>query len=203
MSLIVFEGLDRSGKSSLSLRFVQYLNKNFRSSDGLLKMDPHFGDFLWTREPTFGKDISDEINALKYMDEYGREATFFESRLQHQEFIAGKNIVCDRYIWSGLAYSKVLSPNSYELLRRLYLKETFFLSPDLYIMVDTSPEVIMERDQTLNLDTLINVKRAFEDTRLYIQCPVLTVSSIDGEDKVFDEMTAKFEDLYKTLGGFA
>lgn len=196
MSLIVFEGLDKAGKTSLSLRLVQYLNKSFRGDDGLLKIDPHFGDYVWTREPSFGREISTELNAIDYMDEYGREASFFESRLNHQKFLAGKNVVCDRYIWSGLAYSKVLSPNCYELLRRFYLKDTFFIYPDVYVLVDTPPEICYDRDTTLDLKVLQAIKRAFDDTRTYIHCPVLTIPSVGGEDKAFEELTEKFTELY-------
>lgn len=198
----MFEGIDKSGKSSLSLRFVQYLNKNFRSEDGLLKADPHFGDYVWTREPAFGRELSNELNAIEYMDEYGREATFLESRLKHQNFLAGKNVVCDRYIWSGLAYSKVLSPNCYDLLRRIYLNSTFFIHPDIYIFIDTSPDVCYSRDPVLNIETLKKLKRAYDDTRIFIQCPVITISSEGGEDMVFESLTVKYEVLCEALGGF-
>ena len=141
MSLIIFDGIDKVGKSTLSVNFTQYLNKLYRDEDGLLKIDPHFGDFIWTKEPLFTTEEADFLNSPGYIDEYRRERIFFESRMNHQKLIAGKNVVCDRYIWSGLAYANKYSPGCFRFAKELYLSENLFIKPDLYIFVDTPPGV--------------------------------------------------------------
>jgi thymidylate kinase len=193
MSFIVFEGTDSAGKSSLSVNFTQYLNKQYRDADGLLKTDPHFGDFLWTKEPMFTSEEADLLNSPGYMDEYKRERLFFESRLKHQKMLAGRNVVCDRYVWTGLAYSYKYSPGCFRFAKELYLSESMFIQPDLYIFVDTPPEICVSRDATLDLDNLRELYGAFNRTRDYIKTPILTLPYVDGEDNALRSLVQLFE----------
>jgi thymidylate kinase len=194
MSFLVFEGVDRSGKSTLSVNFTQYLNKLYRDEDGLLKTDPHFGDFIWTKEPLFTSEESDLLNSPGYMDEYRRERLFFESRMNHQKLIAGKNVVCDRYIWTGLAYSSKYSPGCFRFAKELYLSESMFIRPDLYIFVDTPPEVCASRDESLDLDVLRELREAFLKTMDYIKTPIITIQAVDGEESTLRGLISVFED---------
>lgn len=198
MSLIIFDGIDKVGKSTLSVNFTQYLNKLYRDEDGLLKIDPHFGDFIWTKEPLFTTEEADFLNSPGYIDEYRRERIFFESRMNHQKLIAGKNVVCDRYIWSGLAYANKYSPGCFRFAKELYLSENLFIKPDLYIFVDTPPEVCASRDAALDLDVLRELRESFLKTKDYIKTPIITIQAVDGEEStlrnlinIFDEHMAK------------
>jgi thymidylate kinase len=192
--LIVFEGIDRSGKSSLSVNFIQYLNQFFKDGVGLLKVDPHFGDFVWTKEPLFTSEEADLLNSPGYVDEYRRERLFFESRIRHQKMLAGKNVVCDRYLWSGIAYANKYSPGCFRLAKELYLSESLFIQPDLYIFVDTPPEVCASRDASLDLDVLRELWHSYMKTKDYIKTPVITVQSVDGEDNAMRELIRVFEE---------
>jgi thymidylate kinase len=194
MSFIVFEGVDRCGKSSLSVNFTQYLNKLYRDEEGLLKADPHFGDFIWTKEPLFTSEEADLLNSPGYMDEYKRERLFFESRMKHQKLIAGKNVVCDRYIWSGLAYAHKYSQGCFRFAKELYLCETIFIQPDLYIFVDTPPEICASRDASLDLDVLRELRDSYTKTRDYIRSPVITLPYVDGEADSLKSLIALFEE---------
>jgi thymidylate kinase len=194
MSFIVFEGIDKSGKSSLSVNFTQYLNKLYRDEDGLLKADPHFGDFIWTKEPLFTSEEADLLNSPGYVEEYKRERLFFESRMKHQKLIAGKNVVCDRYIWSGLAYASKYSPGCFRFAKELYLSETLFIQPDLYIFVDTPPEICASRDTSLDLDVLRELRAAYMKTRDYIRVPVIIMQSVEGEENALRELIRLFEE---------
>jgi thymidylate kinase len=198
MSLIIFDGIDKVGKSTLSVNFTQYLNKLYRDEDGLLKIDPHFGDFIWTKEPLFTTEEADFLNSPGYIDEYRRERIFFESRMNHQKLIAGKNVVCDRYIWSGLAYANKYSPGCFRFAKELYLSENLFIRPDLYIFVDTPPEICASRDAALDLDVLRELRESFLKTKDYIKTPIITIQAVDGEEStlrnlinIFDEHMAK------------
>jgi thymidylate kinase len=192
--LIVFEGINKSGTSTLSLQFVQYLNKLFRGKDGLLKLDPHFGDFIWTKEPSFTSEESELLNKPSYVDEFKREKIFFESRIRHQKIIAGKNTVCDRYIWTGMAYTYKYSPNCFRFAKELYLSENLFIQPDLYVFVDTPPGVCYERDTSLDLDTLRELREAFIKTKEYVRVPTITIPSVDGEDQALARLIQEFVD---------
>ncbi len=191
--LVVFEGVDKSGKSTLSLLFEQYLNDEFRDADGLLRVDPHLGDFSWTKEPTFTSEEADQLNSPQYESPYKRERLFFESRLRHQDMLSGKNIICDRYVWSGMAYALQYSPDCYEFAKELYLSDTLFIAPDLYVFVDTPPEVCFDRDPRVDLERLRALRQAYEDTRIFIEQPVITVQSIGGEQRSLDLLVEEFE----------
>jgi len=199
MSLIVFEGIDRSGKSSLSVRFTQYLN-DAKDSDNLVSVDPHFGPFVWTKEPTFTTEQADLLNSPGYTDQYKRELLFFESRLRHQNFLAGKNVVCDRYIWTGLAYSKKFSPGAFGFAKELYLCESLFIQPDLYVFFDTPPEVCASRDPLLDLDSLKELREAFIATKEHITTPIITLSAIGSEEETLAELVKIFKEFVLTKG---
>ncbi|MBD3260311.1 MAG: hypothetical protein GF334_01315 [Candidatus Altiarchaeales archaeon] len=190
---IVFEGCDRSGKTSLSMSFLEYINTEYRDEDGVIRIDPHLGDFIWTKEPTFTSEEADQLNTPGYVTEYQRERIFFESRVRHQDVISGSNVICDRYLWSGIAYAKLFSPNCYDFSRELYLSENLFIQPDLYVLVDTPPEVCYDRDPTLNLENLRRLQEAYRQTRQYIDPAVITMQAIGGEERALEELIAHFD----------
>jgi len=192
---IVFEGIDNCGKSTLSYQFVQYLNDEFRDEHGILKVDPHLGDFIWTKEPTFTTEEADKLNEMTGDDQYRRERIFFESRVRHQDLMAGKNVVCDRYIWSGISYAYKFSPGCYEFSKELYLSENLFMQPDLYIFVDTPVEVCYDRDPEVGLERLKNLRAAYLKTWDCLKTPVLTIQSIGGEKKALNSLVKVFLDF--------
>lgn len=195
--LIAFEGIDRAGKSTLSVKFAEYLNNC--KIDGLLKLDPHFGDFVWTKEPTFSVEEARVLNSPGYIDEFKREHLFFESRLRHQNYLIAKNIVCERYLWSGLAYAFKYSPNCFRLLKELYIDEKMFVQPDLYIFVDTPASVCLERDLSLDLDTLREVLNAYLQTQEYIRAPVIKIQPVGDEQETLNHIIVLFEDFIKNV----
>lgn len=192
---IVFEGLDRSGKTAMSSSFVQWLNDEYRDGDGTLLADPHLGDFIWTKEPTFSTEEADLLNSPQSpLDEYQRERVFFESRSRHQEMLACHNVVCDRYIWSGVAYASVFSPNCVGMVRELYLSENLFVMPDLYVFVDTPPEVCYDRDPSLDLNTLNRIRKGYMECRPFIRNPILTVQGLGGENRALQKLVTAFKE---------
>lgn len=193
---VCFEGPDGSGKTTLSVKFQMWLNDEYRDKDGSLLADPHLGDFIWTKEPTFSSDEADILNSEESpLNEYQRERVFFESRMRHQETLSCNNIVCDRYVWSGIAYAKVFSPHCFELTKELYLSENLFVLPDLYVFVDTPPEVCYDRDPSLNLDRLKTIREAYLSTREFIKSPILTVQGLGGEERTLQRLVTLFKDL--------
>jgi len=191
---IVFEGIDGSGKSTLSVKFAEYLNNKYRDEFGLLKIDPHLGDFVWTKEPLFTTEEADRLNSPEYKNQYKREALFFESRLNHQETIAGKNVICDRYIWTGLAYSTLFSPACLGFATELYLDTSIFIQPDLYIFVDTPVEVCYtRRDSEVPKDRLDGIRNAYLATKGLLKSPVLTVSNEYEENVSFQKLVESFD----------
>lgn len=189
--LIVFEGIRKSGKSTLSLALLEYLN-DYVNEDGTLKLDPHLGDFVWKKEPTFPDEQANDLNYKEDVNEYLREKIFFESRIKHQDDLAGANVVCERYIWCALAHSHRFSPNCFNLIKELYLSENMFIQPDLYIFVDTSPEVCYERSPDVDLGIVKEIRDSYAYTSEFIRKPILYVDSFGGEERAISSLLDKF-----------
>ena len=210
MCFIVFEGTDKAGKSSLSVEFQKYLNTEYSDHKGSVTIDPQLGPFVWTKEPSFTSDEADRLNSKETNNQYKREALFFESRMGHQEFLRTHNIVCDRYVWSGMAYARVFSPGCYEFSRELYRNKNLFLQPDLYIYVNAHIDTCLKRDPSLNRDTLLEIWKSFEicyDDMEEMGIPIITLNNDDhSNDPVvsmqisLDKLKADFSAHLKLVG---
>lgn len=128
---LVFEGIDGSGKTTLSKAVAEKLGA------------------IWTKEPTFTSEEADTLN-LNSKDDIDREIEFCIDRIKHQSFIKStletNSLVCDRYIWSGLVYSLVFNQSAFCFAQAMY-KHQYFIKPDYYILVDAPIDVCMERRQ--------------------------------------------------------
>ncbi|CDU21011.1 thymidylate kinase [Plasmodium yoelii 17X] len=100
-NFIVFEGVDRSGKSTQSKLFVEYLKNNNIQVQHLC---------FPNRETTIGKIIT---NYLKMESTFSNETIhllFSANRWEMMDqiknlLINGVWVICDRYAYSGVAYS--------------------------------------------------------------------------------------------------
>jgi thymidylate kinase len=202
--LIVFEGIDHSGKSTLSVLFAEWLNNEFRDEQGQIKVDPHLGDFVWTKEPMFSSEEADRLNSPEFKDQVKRELLFFVSRTRHQRDLRSTNIVCDRYIWTGIAYAKLFSPETYKFAKELYLSEDLFVQPDLHVFVDTDPLTCHIRGTEESLEILQKKRDSYLETMKYISSPIITIESINTPVEALEILKKRFcsmFDRYKTFIG--
>lgn len=169
--LIAFEGLDGSGKTELSISFCQYLNEE-REETGDRNKQPFY---VWAKQPSMTTEEADNLNSKENnLDPFKREAVFLTSRLK-QKFEG--NVVCDRYIWSALAYAKVHSPEIFPFLTEVYVKNDLFIRPDFYVFVDTDVSCCSYRSgksEKLLLDLYISYR---ETRELIGDVPVIEVES--------------------------
>lgn len=100
---IVLEGIDGSGKTTQLNKIKEYVAKEFPNKD-----------IIFTREPGgLDNHIGEELREVilnNEMDDYTRVLLYAASRYEHQlkikEWIAdNKIVICDRYIYSSLAYN--------------------------------------------------------------------------------------------------
>jgi dTMP kinase len=135
--LIVFEGLDQSGKQTQA-----ELLRDRLKADGLKARLLSF--------PDYGTSIGEEIaRALQGEREYGPDvmqllyiANRYERKPDLQRWLdGGLVLVCDRYIASSIAYGEAqgLDPAWLEDLQK------FLPSPALTIMLDIAPETAVGR----------------------------------------------------------
>ena len=136
---LAIEGIDGSGKSSVVLKLVEYLNKNHCPT-------------LHTYEP-YGSFITSTIYDVLYdrisqPDPRVMATLFTAARMHHIDRVIrpalsqGLNVVCDRYIFSTFAYNT--SPETpREYVENMHVE--FYLPPDHIFYLHCDADTALER----------------------------------------------------------
>jgi dTMP kinase len=194
--LVVVEGVDGAGKSSL----VRRLGERMRREHGI--------DVVLSREPTdgvYGAKVRASASTGRLPLE--EELELFEAdRREHVQGLIspalgrGAWVVLDRYYFSTAAYQGARGANPQEILRR---NEAFATQPDLVLLLDCAPEVSLQRVQARGdvaneferLDALERVRNIF----LSIERPFIRrIDASVSPDSVFDACWAQLEEVLLT-----
>ncbi|MDR1123138.1 MAG: dTMP kinase [Elusimicrobiota bacterium] len=155
---IVFEGPDRSGKSTQANLLSGYLEQK-----GL--------DVLLTREPG-GDSVAEEIRKI-VLDPAHKVSSMAElllyeaARAQHtqQKIIPaleeGKTVICERYTMSSCAYQGYGRGIDMDIINKLNDIATLNLKPDLTLVFLMSDKYFAERGEYLFSDRLEREDEAF------------------------------------------
>jgi len=146
-TLIAIEGLDGSGKTTISKAIVKWLN-----NIGL--------DAVYTAEPStspIGELIRSKIILGEFRKDARIEALLFAAdRLWHVLYEInpllekGKIVVTDRYYFSSIAYQGALGID----LEWIKILNRFVVKPDLAIYIDVTPEEALARKKKEGLKIL-------------------------------------------------
>jgi len=158
-AFICIEGIDASGKTTQAHRLVR--NMHQRGLNVVYATEPSTGEI--------GKLIRDHVLNRKKRLPVAVEALLFAAdRIYHVEkeiepaLQKGKIVICDRYIYSTLAYQGAADLD----LHWIELINQFALVPDLALFLDVSPEVVIERMESKSeksvMETLQNQRRVYE-----------------------------------------
>ncbi|MDE7167294.1 MAG: dTMP kinase [Clostridia bacterium] len=140
---ITFEGCEGSGKSTQLKLLSEYL-----TSTGV--------DFILTREPG-GSGISEDIRKIilngknTAMCDECEALLYAAARIQHlREVIApaleaGKLVVCDRYVYSSLAYQGHARGLGEEFVEQINAAALSDYPPDMTVFLDISPVEAFKR----------------------------------------------------------
>lgn len=136
--LIVLEGVEGAGKSRQCAMLVEALkNKGY--------------DAILTREPG-GVPLAEAVRAILLDTEYSPDAVtevflYSAARRDHLNKIvipaldAGKVVVCDRFIYSTLAYQGYARGLDLDFVRRVNARTIEPVTVDLALFLDVPPEI--------------------------------------------------------------
>ncbi len=167
--LIVFEGTDGAGKTTMISMTEKYLSKKLGAENVVTVKQP---TDMSRKTKLFQKMMYSENH--DEIDYRAVQLLTMSDRIQHGTEIiepalkSGNTVICDRYIFTSLA----------NMLARGYCNEAWFfevakhiLRPDVTFLAYVPPETAIariksrpsERDRYLNEQLLINVSKQFSD----------------------------------------
>jgi dTMP kinase len=193
---IVIEGLDGSGKTTQAKLLVEKLKKY---------------NAVFTTEPSNGKTGTYIRNQCLYentrLPTESEALLFAADRIEHCQtevkpaLDAGKVVVCDRYIYSSLAYQGSAGL-SLDWIKTINARA---LQPDFCVFIDVPPEKVIERLQRKKsvMETLENQQKVREVYLKFVEKGELV--RVDGDkpvETVAEELYGKVLDLLKAAKGF-
>jgi dTMP kinase len=193
---ICIEGLDGSGKTTQAQLLTERLSKGYNA--------------VYTSEPSHGKTGTFIRECCLYGENRlptAAEALLFAAdRVEHVEneikpaLAEGKLVICDRYIYSSLAYQGSAG------LSLAWIKKinAYALQPDFAIFIDVPPERVLERLQRKKsvMETLEIQRKVRQVYLKFVQKGELIL--VDGDkpkDEVADSLGSKVLSLLKTQSG--
>jgi len=150
---IVFEGIDKSGKETQAKMLYDYLHK---------KAIP----VIYTEEPTdknaIGRLVKKWLVGQATINS-GQAITllYTADRYEHLKKVinpalnVGKNVICDRFFYSTIAYESSIFGVDKEWIRSLHKD---MRKPDVVIFIDIDPEISLKRERSTPNDRLEKVE---------------------------------------------
>jgi len=185
--LIVLEGIDCSGKTSLAQASAKRLN------------------FRFEHEPTFSSSYADSLN-FKKLNAYQREFHFMLDRYKHQKILNKENIILDRYRLTGAVYASAFGPEALPMVHAIY-GLTEFKKPDLTIFVDIEPEDALklnalkkgteDYNPKLNEKTLQVLRETFLEQ--IVQAQILWGEKIVVVDNIIGQFDSTLEEILSVI----
>ena len=191
---ICIEGLDGSGKTTQAQLLTESLSKNYNAVYTAEPSQGKIGTFIRDCCLYEGKRLPTEAEAL----------LFAADRIEHMQneiapaLAEGKVVICDRYIYSSLAYQGSTGL-SLDWIKTINARS---LQPDFCVFIDVSPEHVLERllRKKSVMEKLETQQKVREVYLKFVEKGELTM--IDGDkpkDEVAEILYSKVLSLIKIL----
>ncbi|ACX72871.1 thymidylate kinase [Methanocaldococcus vulcanius M7] len=173
---IVFEGIDGSGKTTISKKLAKSINA------------------FWTYEPSnsvVGELIRKILSGNVKVDDKTLALLFSADRIEHnkkiKEELRYRDVVCDRYLYSSIAYQSVAGVDE-DFIRSI---NRYALKPDLVFLLICDIETALKR---------INTKDIFEKKEFLekVQEKYLDLAKKEGF-VIIDTTDRTVEDVYSEV----
>lgn len=193
--LIVFEGIDGSGKTTISKLFFKYLEDNNINTS-------------WFREPSdskWGKKIrklADEMDSIPIKDEF---RYFLEDRKLDVEnnilpsLEKGKIVILDRYYFSSACYQGARGMDVKMIINE---NRKFSPEPDLLFLIDVDIPTAMSRIKSSRaIEAKLFEKESFllKVRENYLNLKSDFIRIIDGKQPVDDVLRSVISEFHQTF----
>lgn len=192
--LIVFEGIDRSGKSTQCRLLCEYLRGLGRPTVSIRYPDRN--------SPYTGAMINEYLSKRLEMSSETASLVLAANLWEIRDQIVTKEdrhiILMDRYIWSNIAYSKARCGEG-----QVYERIAEGLpTPDLLIFLDVDPERAAERggfgeERFDKIEFQQKVDSTMEILKERADCPLLVIDSARSIEDIHLEITSRVFGLLK------
>ena len=178
--LIVFEGIDGTGKSTQIKRIKEFLmNKEFQVTTSFEpNPDNKWGELIkkkirTTRDVSPKQELEWYINDRKWDLDHNIKPSLKEKHV----------VIIDRYYMSNAAYQGALDQFDLEYILE---KNSFATTPDLWIIFDLSVEIAQSRIQTRKFNNTDALEKASYQKKVRQNYELLTKMDIGGEIRWID-----------------
>ena len=194
---VSFEGLDGSGKTTQAERLAAAFRADGR-------------DVVATREPggtPFGEEVRRLVLEGHDMSPWAEAALFAAARAELADRViapslqARKDVICDRYIDSSLAYQGIARGLGVDKVLELNLVATQGLLPDRTVLVLVHPEVALgrsrpsDRIERESLDFHRAVDKAYRALATMFPNRIVTVDGSRAPDEIAEEIRGRLREL--------
>jgi dTMP kinase len=192
---IVFEGIDGSGKTTLSEMLFEYFIKN--DIPAVLDHEPTDGQW--------GNRIrvmlqQDSVNADELLKLFLNDREDDVKKIIQPALDDGKAIILDRYYFSNAAYQGAMGIPPVSIIQENKIKN--FPKPDRVYFIDVDPELALKRINRRNNQTEIFEKSEFlkKVSEIYNKIADESFVIIDGSKTTNEIIDIILDDIYKYFG---